>query len=443
MGKKISIFYCIFSIAFFAALLLLFFARLGEIKKANTERVSAGFDQVRRVVETTYIRQESFDSLYFKDMVRKFFSLDKDLDLIMVYSYDTGIEYLRARDSRYLPATADIASIRGRAPLSYSNFSRTRIASSITVPRKSSFIIEGVYRILHEREIFIVLRDTFLILLVFSIITAALAFLLRLVNEGAPSGKTAIPLPPPPQRREAVKPQGPSGTVTLKITPAGTQEKSTGKKSSLSGQEKSVPEKALLSLKTPSPAEKTEVPVSSLEAVLAEKAALETPEWRSLLEKRLTLELERSAYNEQDLTLLILKIPEMVRESDDYRYLSREIQSKLSFEDLTFEYPPNSFAVILPNSNLDQSLGTLKNFLKTAEAGFTGRYEEPLCGLTSRSGRLMDGPGLLREGEAALEKIESEKSNTIIGFRPDPAKYRAYIAEQGPPVEDTRGETAR
>jgi hypothetical protein len=80
MGKKISIFYSIFSIVFFAALFLLFSDRIGEIKKTNTQRAQAGFDQVRHIVETTYNRQESFDSLYFRDMMNKIFSVDRDLD---------------------------------------------------------------------------------------------------------------------------------------------------------------------------------------------------------------------------------------------------------------------------------------------------------------------------------------------------------------------------
>ena len=452
MGKKISVIYCIFSIAFFAALFLLFFARIGDIKKANTERVSAGFDQVRRVVEAAYTGQESFDTLYFKDTVRKFFSLDRDLDLLMVYSYDTGIEYLRARESRYLPAAVDLASLRGRLPLSYGSFSRTRIASSITVPRKSSFIIEGVYRTLHEREMFSVLRDTFIILLVFSIVTAALAFLLRLVSE--PSAKMVSP-PAGPRPRAAVKTQGASaktgGPGEVKAAPkSDAPQKPESKKPPLAesapAAAEPVEEKAAAAENTGSysglPLMNELVPFT--EEAIARDAAPAEPgsEWKSQLEKRITLELERSAYNEQDLTLILLRIPGMVRESSDYKYLAHEIQSKLSFEDLTFAYPPDSFAIVLPNSNLDQSLGTIKNFLKTVESGFSEHYESPLCGLSSRSGRLMDGPGLLREAEAALKKTAHEPGNTIIGFRPDPAKYRAYIAEQGPSANDVSEEAA-
>jgi hypothetical protein len=451
MSKKISVFYCIFSIAFFAALFLLFLMRLGDIKKTNTERISAGFDQVRHIVQTTYIRQESFDSQYFKDMAAKIFSLDKDLDLLVVYSYDTGIEYLRARDSRYLPGAAvqDIALLRGAPRFSYNTFSRTKIASSITVPRKSSFIIEGVYRILHDGELFEVVRDTVIILLVFAIITAALAVLLRLLDEGRPAasaaGKAAIPLPapariiglkqkpaaPPEKAPAAVLPSGPpSADAGVSAAPAAREipAKETPRESAAppTGPKETVPVRPVPEEKPRAPAETEEKP--------AENQA--PAEWRALLEKRLSLELERSAYNEQDLTLLILKIPGLPRESDDYRRLSHEIQSKLSFEDLTFEYPPDGFAVVLPNSNLDQSLGTLKNFLKTVESKLAGHYREPLCGLTSRGGRLMDGKRLLYEGEEALKKTEKEKLDTIIGFRPDPGKYRAYIAEQGPPEGD-------
>jgi hypothetical protein len=402
-------------------------------------------------------------------MTAKIFSLDKDLDLLVVYSYDTGIEYLRARDSRYLPGVAaqDIASLRGAPRFSYNNFSRTKIASSIAVPRKSSFIIEGVYRILHDGELFEAIRDTVIILIIFAIITAALAILLRLLDEARPAAasarKAAIALGAPragganraeeaaqTMQKPAAQPEVPAAMPSAR-PPAGIKPSAGGfacaaqeaqtaaPEISTKGNPKESPASPAVLEQTasarPVPEEKPQIPHP---VEVEEKPEKEVPaEWRALLEKRLSLELERSAYNEQDLTLLILKIPELLRESDDYRRLSHEIQNKLSFEDLTFEYPPDGFAVILPNSNLDQSLGTLKNFLKTVESKLAGHYSYPLCGLTSRNGRLMDGKRLLYEGEEALKKTETEKPDTIIGFRPDPGKYRAYIAEQGPPEGDS------
>ncbi|MDR3200843.1 MAG: hypothetical protein LBT68_05230 [Spirochaetales bacterium] len=441
MGKKISVFYGIFSIAFFAALALLFYSRIEEIKKNNTQAISAGFDQVRRIVETTYINQESFDSMYFKDMVNKIFSLDKNLDLLVVYSYDTGIEYLRARDSRYLPGTAqDIAAVRGVPRFSYNHFSRTQIASSITVPKKSSFIIEGVYRILQDRELFTVLRDTVVILIIFAIITAALILLLRLLDEGKAAPLPAAP-PPPVRPRRALPPPAPEVRRVIlmppvtptpvresepPVTPAPVRETAppapaTPPKPAATHSEPPPENLPPAAADTPPEPEQSPEKTSASETFFT--SAIAGNDWRARLEKRMSLELERAAYNEQDLTLIILKFPGLKQTSHAYSALAREIQQQLSFEDLTFGYPPDGYAVILPNSNLDQSIGTLRNFLKTIDA-------EPLCGLSSRNGRLVDGSRLLLEGEEALKRTRAGGNDSIIGFRPDPGKYRSYIAGQ-------------
>jgi hypothetical protein len=433
MGKKISICYSVFSILFVIALFLLFFTRISDIKRANTQRIQAGFDQVRHIVETTYTRQASFDSLYFRDTVNKIFSLDKDLDLLVVYSYDTGIEYLRARNSRYLPGSPqDIASLRGAPRFSYNNFSRTQIASSITVPRKSSFIIEGVYRILHDGELFGVVRDTVVILIIFAVITAALAFLLRLLDDGKPaagySGRgiscpppgmpRVIHVPPPPveEKPEVKSPPDPPRADPAPA-PAETDE-------TVSAEENPAPPQNDVAV--------SESPAPAVEAE-AQAAQQETPpqnDWRAAMEKRISLELDRAAYNEQDITLIILKFAGLTHGSEDYQRIAQEIRKKLSFEDLTFEYPPDGYAVVLPNSNLDQTFGALKNFLKTIEAEFPPGCGFPLCGLSSRAGRIIDGSRLLLESEEALKRTKEESPDSIIGFRSDPGKYRAYLSER-------------
>jgi hypothetical protein len=461
MGKKISIFYCIFSILFFIALFLLFFVRVSELKKTNTQRIQAGFDQVRHIIETTYTRQASFDSLYFKDTVNKIFSLDRDLDLLVVYSYDTGIEYLRARNSRYLPGTQqDIASLRGVPRFSYNNFSRTQIASSIAVPRKSSFIIEGVYRILHDGELFIVIRDTVIILIIFAVITAALALLLRLLDDGRqalpvrkispppaerPAVSYAIPMPPPSVRPAPAFPPLPPAPAEKPVVKAPSEEAApapeapeipprTGAgEAPVPVQEKPAPPREASPL--PAAAVKT-VPVPApaplppqADAAARQEAPPQTG-WRAAMEKRISLELDRAAYNEQDLTLIILKFSGLIQGSADYQRIAQEIRKKLSFEDLTFEYPPDGYAVVLPNANLDQAFGTLKNFLKTIDTELPMRESSPLCGLSSRAGRLIDGARLLLESEEALKRTKEESPDSIIGFKSDPVKYRAYLAEK-------------
>lgn len=376
MGKKISFVYGIFSLAIFITLIVLFGTRLGAVRRSNMESVSTDFDKVRRIVETVYLQRETFDSVLFRDTSDRIFRTFPDLDVLVVYSYDSGIQYLRARDSSLLaPDFGDIGAIKGVPRYSYNGFSRTKITSSITFPRRNSYIVEGVYKVIGEKELYPLLRDTVIILVVFAVFTAGLAILSRLFDRGSKgSAKPRMP-PVPDAARHA---EAPSPTCMFS-------------------------------------------PHSGLS-------------WQAHLEKRLSLELERSAFNEQDLSLILVKVPGLTNGSENYRAIAREIQGKIAFEDLAFEYDSDGYAVILPNSNLDQSIVTLKNFLKTLTSGTKFLHDGPRCGLSSRNGRLVDGARLIAEAGMALGRTSSAESGRIVAFRPDPGKYRKYMSGMGAPV---------
>ena len=52
-------------------------------------------------------------------------------------------------------------------------------------------------------------------------------------------------------------------------------------------------------------------------------------------------------------------------------------------------------------------------------------------GISSRSGRLVDSTRIGKEAEAALKKAREEHDSHIVAFKPDPDKYRLYLASKG------------
>jgi GGDEF domain-containing protein len=406
MSKKLVGIYILFSILLFLALAVLFGIRIGAVRKTNVERISSDFETIRQTVETSYRIEDSFDTAKFKSDINRLFDMDKDLNVLVVYSYDTGIEYLRARNSAYLSASAsDIAAIKGVPRFTYNSFSQTKITASFSIPHRYSFIVEGVYRIIREDDLIPILRDTILILIVFAIVTAVLILLLR-VFEGSPAVAGAGMVQTKEER--AVKPPAP--------------EKMKENEPAREPNPNPIPEPA---------------PDRRDEEIPREPCGLFSPEtglgWQAHLEKRLSLELERSAFNEQDLSLVLIRFPKLSRRNNDYKLIAREIQGKVAFEDLAFDYNGDGYAVVLPNSNLDQSIQTITNFQDKLEKHITANYGTPLCGITSRNGRLVDGNRLILEAAKALEKTSPEKNNNIVGFRPDPGKYRQYISGLGVP----------
>ena len=438
MGKKLTSFYLLFSILFFLILVVVFTIRVQDIRKANIGRISGDFDTIRKTVEATYRQQESFDSFGFKNIAKALFDSDPNLNVLVVYSYETGIEYLRARNADFLSSRAtDIAAIKGVPQFTYNSFSQTKITSSITIPRKNSFILEGVYQVVTERQLFPVLRDTVLLLVAFALVTLGLFFFFRFFCRTEPaSGRTAREARPEPaaERREAAEPEKP--------LPAEPPREPEPKKAEPAPRQEAAPAQAE---PQPKPAEKVEKPMTAeipKPAAQEAKAPVESeakhglfsPEsglgWQEYLEKRLTLELERAAFNEQDLSLVLMKYRELAKDSPFYRTIAKEILDKIAFEDLAFEYD-NGFAVILPNSTLDQTIRTMMDFHRKVDESVTRTFGKPQCGVTSRNGRLVDGYRLIIEAEQALDRTSPRDEDCIVGFRTDPGKYRKYLSGKG------------
>ncbi|WP_428768524.1 diguanylate cyclase [Treponema sp. HNW] len=153
--------------------------------------------------------------------------------------------------------------------------------------------------------------------------------------------------------------------------------------------------------------------------------------WEQYLETRLDAELMRSASSEQDLALVLLRIPGI----EGNRLMMKKIAAVLldffKFRDFVFEYKNDGFAGILLNINLDQTM-------VLAETVYT-QFKELLqsenipsklaLGISMRSLRLLPGSRLIDEADKALQKAFNETGLPIVAFRVNPDKYRQFVAD--------------
>lgn len=154
--------------------------------------------------------------------------------------------------------------------------------------------------------------------------------------------------------------------------------------------------------------------------------------WESYLDARLESELVRAASSEQDLSLAIIKIPSMTKESDYYGNVCQALLDFFQFKDFVFEFKEDGFAAIIQNKDVDQSLqsaevlhSNLRGVLSKA-----GQDAIPLIGLSSRSLRLISAERLKNEAEQALVHATDDPASPIIAFRVNPEKYRKFISGQ-------------
>ena len=158
--------------------------------------------------------------------------------------------------------------------------------------------------------------------------------------------------------------------------------------------------------------------------------------WESYLRERLGAELRRSASFEQDLSILVASLDSATGRTDpNYAVFAKTSRSFFSFNDLAFIFGTKGLAIILPNTDIDQAMRMSEELLKKLALLIQDRsdpmsYLNLFMGLSSRSGRLVEADRLLGEAMAAHRKAREERDTHIMAFRPDPEKFRAYLANQ-------------
>ena len=149
-------------------------------------------------------------------------------------------------------------------------------------------------------------------------------------------------------------------------------------------------------------------------------------------DKKITDELKKSASFDQDIVLTFVGCHDnniLENETEFYVVLKKQFP----FHDLIFKYDDNVFGILLPNMDLEKGIQEIEKFDQTFVSSSSTSLKFPIMfGLSSRNGRLISGNIILKEAKAALNKAMSDKDFPIIGFRPNPARYREYLSKLKP-----------
>ncbi len=147
--------------------------------------------------------------------------------------------------------------------------------------------------------------------------------------------------------------------------------------------------------------------------------------WQEHLEQRLSFELDRAASFDQDLAVCVIRFTKQVDNLARLNY-ARQIRAYFPFHDLCFEYGRDAFAIVLPNSEIDQAIRSMENFNEKMGEEHPDT-PKALFGLSARNGRLLGGDRLLSEADTAVQKARHDGENSIFALRVDPGKYREFI----------------
>jgi len=154
--------------------------------------------------------------------------------------------------------------------------------------------------------------------------------------------------------------------------------------------------------------------------------------WEEYTQDRLDSELHRCASTEKDLTLILMEFSAI---TNDLMYMqaAEEAVNFFTSRDLLFETGDQGMTVILPGVGLDIAIGKAEKFYQRIMEKYPssfGTASSLNIGLSSRSGRLLNADRLMLEANEALRKAISDSKTSIVAFKSDPEKYRAFIASQ-------------
>jgi GGDEF domain-containing protein len=154
--------------------------------------------------------------------------------------------------------------------------------------------------------------------------------------------------------------------------------------------------------------------------------------WEEYTSDRLDSELHRCSSTEHDLTLITMEFTDMTNDSM-FKQAAEEAASFFGSRDMLFEYGKYGITAILPGDDLETGISKSEKFHQKMTGKFPpgpNSVSNLFIGLSSRSGRLLNAERLMFESKQALEKAKQDPESSIIAFKSDPEKYRAFIRNQ-------------
>ena len=147
--------------------------------------------------------------------------------------------------------------------------------------------------------------------------------------------------------------------------------------------------------------------------------------WESYLLTRLNNEIDRATASEIDLSLFVVKLPEVDMKSEIFKNVCNYLAIQFQFKDLLFEHKNDSIIAIKSSMNVDEAL----NLADKLYSDICNILNNRNCriGISSRSIRMVTGERLILEAEQAIEHTDA--NSPVIAFRVDSEKYRQLMEQ--------------
>lgn len=410
MNKGFSWTFLFLSGAFFVFIVGFTGYRIEDARKRNVagarEHATSLAAKVRSLRDIT----GSVQSPLFKTDMRDVVDSEPRLLLLSLYSPNDGLVYLVSRNRSTLKEPAQITPEWRGTPVYQVNRGSEVLISTSLGSDVAGLTMDAVFVTMGKEDLYPVVRDDLYFFLAFLLVCGvAILIAMSVEADAEPRGSRGGSAP--------VGRGGFAGGVEAGNAPAAKVEQAPVAPAF-------KPEPIVQAWEQPAPRGRDE-----------ESRALTSPRtglvWAEYLQPRLKAELDRAASSDQDLSMAHISIDGPVA---DGRLPAVSVEMagllKQSFplHDLIFETGDASYAVIMPDADVDTALKMVEDFRKKlAGLPLEGRTRTVSVGVSSRGGRLVDENVLREEADVAVAKASREGGNQVIGFRADAARFRETL----------------
>lgn len=199
MEKKLAHLFTGIGTLFFIAVIALFTYRVYTLRERNVAHYEQAFSAFRDRLNASYRLGNGFDTPEFKNTAREFMEETSALNTFLVFSYDTGLLYFLPRNPEQLESWS--LDFQGgtlperRGVLVFD----ARIRTSLQVPGMKGVVMEGVFTVLPDEEVFPIIRDTFILVAAFFLLTCIMIAVLRLLSD-----RDTVPKPESPEESDTL-----------------------------------------------------------------------------------------------------------------------------------------------------------------------------------------------------------------------------------------------
>ena len=190
MGRKIALLYTVFSILALVVLSVWTTYSLLQTKSRNLAAATGRFEALTRDIASEYTSSGGYETDRFRSFVRSLFLSDPTIEVLLIESPDSGLQYLFARHAGYIQ-NPDTLGSSWHGSIVYNATLERLFSAPLHLSSHPHAQLQAVYAIFNKESLYPTLQPLLVALLGFVLLTGIVIALISILRAGRPPAPAA------------------------------------------------------------------------------------------------------------------------------------------------------------------------------------------------------------------------------------------------------------